>query len=65
MPRNFQKVQKIDETHSLRVSARGEGYCLYLPRGLVELYGLLTGDKIKAHLTDHFRPVKKDESKEE
>jgi len=61
MAEKFRLVGKIDETHSLRVSARGEGLCLYLPKSLVELYGLLSGDKVKAQLKEHFRPAKKEE----
>ena len=61
MSKRFQLIGKVDETHSLRVSARAEGLCLSLPKSLCELYGLVAGDKIKAQLKEHFRPAKKED----
>lgn len=61
MAKLFERIGEIKETRSLRVSARGDGLCLYLPKGLCEVYDIISGDKIKAHLTDHYRPKKKEE----
>lgn len=55
MLRMFEKIGTIGETLNLRVSARGEGLYLYLPKSICEVHGLLTGDRIKAKLTEHYR----------
>jgi hypothetical protein len=55
MREEYERIEDIKETHSLRVSSRGEGYCLYLPRSLVDQYGLITSDRVKVELRDHYR----------
>jgi len=52
----FEKIGEIKETHSLRVSQKGGGLYLYLPKGLTEVHGIWAGDRIKATLRDLFRP---------
>jgi len=52
----FEKIGEIKETHSLRVSQKGGGLYLYLPKGLCEVHGIWAGDRIKATLRDLFRP---------
>jgi hypothetical protein len=51
----WEVLQKIDENITLQVSARGDGLCLYLPKDLTSLYGLLSGDRIKVALKQHYR----------
>lgn len=55
MLRMYEKIGEIREELNLRVSARGEGLYLYLPKSICEVHNLLTGDRIKAKLTDHYR----------
>ena len=55
MVKAFEKIGEIKETRTLRVSARGDGLCLYLPKEFCELYNIIAGDKLKARLGDHFR----------
>jgi len=52
----FEKIGEIKETHSLRVSQKGGGLYLYLPKGLAEVHGVWAGDRIKATLRDLYRP---------
>jgi len=55
MSEKFEQIGEIRETHSLAVSARGDGLCLYLPKKLCMLYGILAGDRIKVQLREHYR----------
>ena len=48
-------IGKIYEITTLPVSARGDGLCLYLPKDLCNLYGLIAGDRVKVTLNEHFR----------
>lgn len=66
-PRRFQTTEwnvvgKVNELITLPVSARGDGLCLYLPKDLCNLYGLVAGDRLKVHLLEHFRKERSDET---
>jgi hypothetical protein len=52
---------KVDELITLPVSARGDGLCLYLPKDLCQLYGLIAGDRMKVALREHFRKRRTEE----
>ena len=52
---------KVDELITLPISARGEGLCLYLPKDLCQLYGLIAGDRMKVTLKEHFRKRRTEE----
>ena len=56
--KEFEKIGEVKETRTLNISQRGNGLYLFLPKGLVEVYGLRTGDRIKAKLMDLYRPKK-------
>lgn len=47
---------KIGITTLARVSMRGGALYLYLPRDLVEAYGLMAGDKVEVKLEKLHRP---------
>jgi hypothetical protein len=51
----YQEVQKIGETMTLSVSARGTGLCIYLPKQFVDLYGLWASDILKVQFKEHYR----------
>lgn len=51
----FEKIGEIKETHTLKVSARGDGLCLYLPKSLCEVHGIIAGHRLKVHIRDHYR----------
>jgi len=55
MSREYEKIGVIKEIHSLRVSSRGNGYCFYLPKEIVTLYGIITGDMVKLEFKEHYR----------
>jgi hypothetical protein len=57
---SFEKVGEIRETHTLKVSARGDGLCLYLPKALCEVHGIVAGHRLKVQIRDHFRPKNPD-----
>jgi len=52
----MEPVGKIGESRTLRVSVRGGGYYLYLPRDVVEVYGILAGDRVEVKLGRIYRP---------
>lgn len=56
--RRFSEWDRIDvlkEDQTLPVSSRGAGLCLYLPKDICEVYGLIAGDMLKIRMLDHFR----------
>jgi hypothetical protein len=55
---DWERLNVVKETHTLHVSARGIGLCLYLPKDLCELYGLIAGDALKIEMLDHYRKRK-------
>lgn len=57
---NWEKIGILRETQTLPVSARGAGLCLYLPKDLCEVYGLISGDMLKIEMRDHFRKIKEE-----
>lgn len=64
MVREYEKIGDIKETHSLRVSARGNGLCFYIPKEITDLYNFLSGDMVKLEFRDHFRKKKEDDDQE-
>lgn len=46
----YEKIGDIGLTLLLNVSARGGGLYLYLPKDLVEVQGILAGDRIEVKL---------------
>jgi len=46
----YVEVGKIDRAPLLRVSARGGALYLYLPKDMVEAYGIMSGDLIEVKL---------------
>jgi hypothetical protein len=66
-PRRFsvsewEVLGKVNELITLPVSARGDGLCLYLPKDLCRVYGLIAGDRLKVHLQLHFRKRRSEEN---
>lgn len=61
MNKEYEQIGVVKETHSLRVSARGDGLYLYLPRGLCEVHGIMAGDRVKVQLLEHYRPKQPEE----
>jgi hypothetical protein len=57
----WEKVDVLKEVQTLPVSARGAGLCLYLPKDLCEVYGLIAGDMLKVQMLDHFRKIRDEE----
>ncbi len=54
-------IEKIYEIVTLPVSARGDGLCLYLPKDLCDLHGIIAGDRIKTLLNEHYRKERTEE----
>lgn len=60
---SLEKIGKIGETRTLRCAQRGKGLYLYLPKDLVEIYGLMGRDRIEAKLGNIYRERKEEEVK--
>jgi len=52
----FEEIGNVGESRTLRVSASGRGLYLYLPKELVEMHGILAGDRIEVKLGKIHRP---------
>lgn len=48
-------VGEIREIRSLKVSKRGDGLSLYLPKQLCELHSIKVGDRLKVQFREHYR----------
>jgi hypothetical protein len=55
------KAQKIDLQALLRVSAHGDGLYLFIPRDIVDVYGIVSGDRVKVKLLNLYRLEKEAE----
>jgi len=55
---NWERIDVLKEDQTLPVSSRGSGLCLYLPKDICEVYGLIAGDMLKIRMLDHFRKNK-------
>lgn len=55
MAEDYKLIGKINETRSLKVSSRGEGLCLYLPKRFCQLHDLMAGDLVKTVMREHYR----------
>jgi antitoxin component of MazEF toxin-antitoxin module len=60
MEKEFGVVQEINERLTLRVSARGAGLCIYLPKSLTETYGVKAGHKLKIDIKEHFVRIREE-----
>lgn len=44
----------------LSVSSRGESLCVIIPKELVDVAGMISGDKVRVWFLDHYRERKAD-----
>lgn len=51
----FEPIRKIEETRTLNVTCVGSGLGLYLPKDLVDTYGISPVDRIKVTLSEIYR----------
>jgi len=58
MPEEFEEIGEISLLTLLRVSAQGAGLYLYIPKDLVDVYGIMAGDRIEAKLGKIHRSTK-------
>jgi hypothetical protein len=57
----FKLVTKPRLVMNTRISARGSGLCVYLPKDTCDLYGFIAGDILVTELHEHFREKTEDE----
>jgi len=50
MPEEFEEIRNIGLTTLLRVSVQGDGLYLYIPKNIIEVYGIMAGDRIEVKL---------------
>jgi len=58
---DWERIDVLKEVQTLPVSSRGEGLCLYLPKDICELYGLIAGDRLTVKMLDHYRKIREEE----
>ena len=61
----IEKIGTIGETRTLKCSNRTGTLYLYLPKALVDLYGLLGGDMVKVKLGEIYRQKMKGKTEKE
>lgn len=55
MAKQYDLIGKINVTIEGRVSARGSGLCLSIPKDLSAVHNIIAGDHLKFQITDHYR----------
>jgi antitoxin component of MazEF toxin-antitoxin module len=55
MRKFLERIGDVKEAITLRVCKAGEGYCIYIPKKVVDTYDIRPGDHVKVELRDHFR----------
>jgi len=56
----WENIDKLKEVQTLPVSARGAGLCLYLPKDICDVYGLIAGDMLTVRMLDHYRKAREE-----
>jgi hypothetical protein len=51
----FKKIGNLNTMMTLTVSSRGNSLCVIIPKDLVEVSGIISGDKVRVWLLDHYR----------
>jgi len=57
MRQQFKEKQTLKVTVVSRVSAHGDGLYLYIPKDVIDVYGIAAGDKIEVQFLRQFKPV--------
>jgi len=57
----WKKVGNLKEMVVLGVSSRGNSLCIIIPKDLVEVAGMVSGDRVRVWLLDHYREKRENE----
>ena len=60
----FVEIGKIGMSLLMRVSRRGKGLYLYIPKDVAGVYGIAAGHKVEVKLVKHYRPKTMEEVEE-
>jgi len=55
MREEYQEIGKIGHEALLNVTTKGTGLCLYLPKDIVDVHGIMASDRIEVKLERHYR----------
>lgn len=55
MVTDWKFIGKINNSIVIRVTAKGDGLALTIPKEICETYNIISGDTIKIVIQDHFR----------
>jgi hypothetical protein len=58
---DWERIDVLKEVQTLPVSSRGSGLCLYLPKDICQVYGLIAGDRLTVKMLDHYRKIREQE----
>jgi len=56
----YKNLGQIKETRTFKVCGAGDGYIIYLPKTLCRIHDIMTGDRIRVTLLDHYREIVED-----
>jgi len=56
----YANLGRINETRTFKVCGAGDSYIIYLPKTLCRIHNIMTGDRIKVTLLDHYREIVED-----
>ncbi|MGD0494705.1 MAG: hypothetical protein ABSB28_01535 [Candidatus Bathyarchaeia archaeon] len=59
---NWEKVGNLKVMTLLSVSSRGNSLCIIVPKDLVDINGIISGDRIRVWFLDHYRKKREDSS---
>jgi hypothetical protein len=58
---DWKKVGNLKEMVVLGVSSRGNSLCIIIPKDLVDIAGVISGDRVRVWFLDHYRKKREEE----
>jgi hypothetical protein len=58
---DWRKVGNLKEMVLLNVSSRGNSLCIIVPKDLVDIAGVISGDRVRVWFLDHYRKKREEE----
>jgi hypothetical protein len=52
---DWEKVGNLKVMTLLNVSSRGNSLCIIVPRDVVDVHGVISGDRVRVWFLDHYR----------
>jgi hypothetical protein len=61
----YKKIGNLKTIMTLNVTSRGDSLCIIIPKDVVDVSAILSGDKLRVWLLDHYRKRHDEEEEKE